>query len=157
MHAPPPSSLLEQAIENLSKKVDNFVATTREYYKQVGDSLCEQKSISVRDDQGLDYMEEMLKDLEYETDDIQYFLPSSYATREKGKFPSQPQHNLLTIYEVEVQDGNSSNMLKEQSMVTQENDKQTNQATPSPSYEKEDVKNYEKNEEGIACDDEAIV
>ena len=38
--------------------------------------------------------------------------------------------------------------------MTLENDEQTNQATPSPSYEKEDIKNYEKNEKGIACDDE---
>ena len=52
------------------------------------------------------------------------------------------------IHEVEVQDGNSSNMLEEKPMITLENDEKTNQPTPSPPFEKESVKNFEKNEEG---------
>ena len=45
-----------------------------------------------------------------EEDGIQHFpsmLSSTYATQEKGKFPSQPKHNPITIQEVEVQDENS--------------------------------------------------
>ena len=70
----------------------------------MGDSSGEQKPIIETDDQGLDYMEEMHEDLVYEADDIHYFpslLPSSYATQEEGKFPSQPQHNPLTMHKVE--------------------------------------------------------
>ena len=37
--------------------------------KEMGDSLGEQKSIIERDDQGLDYMEEMHEDLVHKEDD----------------------------------------------------------------------------------------
>ena len=72
--------------------MDDYVVEARAYYKKVGESSGEQNSIIERDDQGLDYMEEMNEDLVYKADDNQYFpslLPSSYATREEGKFLSQ--------------------------------------------------------------------
>ena len=43
----------------------------------------------------------------------------------RSKFSSQPQHNPLTIHEVEVQDGDLPNMLEEESMMTLDDNKQT--------------------------------
>ena len=74
-------------------------------------------------------------------------LTSAHSTHEGGNFPSQPQQNPRSIHEVEVKDRNSPNMHKEKSMMTIEDDEQTDQATPSP----------KKHEEGIACDDEPKV
>ena len=57
-------------------------------------------------------MEEMYENL----DDIQQScsqLSSDYTTYKGGKFLSQSQQNLEFIYEVKVQNGNLSNMLRE--------------------------------------------
>ena len=48
-------------------------------------------------------------------------------------------------------------MHKDKSMMTLEDDEQTNQPTPSPLHEKEEAKKIEKHEKGIACDDEPKV
>ena len=42
-------------------------------------------------------------------------------------------------------------------MTTLENDEQANQPTPPPLHEKEDIENFEKNEEMTAYDDEAKI
>ena len=75
----------------------------------------------------------------------------------EGNFPSQPQQNPRSIHEVEVQDGNSPNMHKEESMMTLKDDEKSYQPTPSPLCEKEDAENFHKHEEGIACYDEPKV
>ena len=49
-------------------------------------------------------------------------LSFSYATQEEGKSPSQPQYNMISIHEEEVQHVNSSNIFEEQSIVILEND-----------------------------------
>ena len=57
-------------------------------------------------------MEEMYENL----DDIQQScsqLSSDYTIYKGGKFLSQSQQNLEFIYEVKVQNGNLSNMLRE--------------------------------------------
>ena len=128
--------------------------------KQMGDSLGEQKTIIKRDDQGLDYMEEMHEDLVQEEHDTQHTLSqltNAHSTHEECNFSSQPQQNLRSMHEVEVQDGNSPNMHKKESMMMLEDDEKIDQPTPSPLYEKEDDENFEKREEGIACDDEPKV
>ena len=49
-------------------------------------------------------------------------------------------------------------MLEEKSVImTIENDEQTNQPTPLPLKEKEDAKNFEKNEKGTTCDNEVMI
>ena len=140
MQAPPPSSSLEQVIANLSKKIDDLVAKAKVINnKQVGDSLGEQKTIIERDDQGLDYTEEMHEDLVQEEHDTQHILSqltSAHSTQEECNFSSQPPKNLRSMHEVEVQDGHSPNMHKKESMMTLEDDEQMDQPTPSPLYEK---------------------
>ena len=100
----------------------------------------------------------MHKDLVYKADDIQHspsLLSRAYTTHEEVKFMSQSQQNLELIYEVEVQNRNSSNVLEEQSIVTLENDEKTDQPTPSSLFKKEDV--FKKNEEETTCVDEVTV
>ena len=87
-------------------------------------------------------MEEIYENL----DDIQHSsqFASDYITYEEGELPSQPQQNSITIYEVEVQDGDSPNTFKEISTLELENDKETNQATPPPSHETLNAENFEE-------------
>ena len=107
MQAPPPSSSLEQVIAKLSKKIDDLMVKVKVLNKkQIGDSLSEQKTIIKRDDQGLDYMEEMHEDLVQEEHDTQHTLSqltNAYSTHEECNFSSQPQQNLRSMHEVEVQ------------------------------------------------------
>ena len=64
-------------------------------------------------------MKEMNEDLMQEVEDTQHILPqllsSVHTTHTEYKFPSQPQQNPRSIPEVEVQDGNLSNMQEENS------------------------------------------
>ena len=63
-------------------------------------------------------------------------ISSTYTTHKEHKFPSQLQKNLEFIYGVDVQNGNSFNMLKEKSVMILENEEQTDQPTPLPLNEK---------------------
>ena len=110
--------------------MDDFVAEMRKINnKKVGDSLVEQKSIIERDYQALNYIEETHEDLLHEDDDTQHTLSqltSTHSTHEEDNFPFQPQQNPRRIHEVEVQGRNSPNMHEEKSMMTLEDDEQTN-------------------------------
>ena len=79
-------------------------------------------------------MEEIYENL----DDIQH--SSQFAS----DYITQPQQNSITIYEVEVQDGDSPNTLKEISTLELDNDKETNQATPPPSHKTLNTENFEE-------------
>ena len=48
-------------------------------------------------------------------------------------------------------------MVEEKFEMTLENGEQTDQPTPSPLYEIENVENFEKNEDGADYDEEAMV
>ena len=61
--------------------------------------------------------------------------------------PSQPQQDSITIYEEEVQDRDLPHMLEEKSMLVLENEEQTNKLISLPLHKKENVENFEKNEE----------
>ena len=61
--------------------------------------------------------------------------------------PSQPQQDSITIYEVEVQDRDLPHMLEEKSMLVLENEERTNKLISLPLHKKENVENFEKNEE----------
>ena len=85
-------------------------------------------------------------------DDIQYpsLLSNAHITHE-GSRPlppplPQPQKNMRNITKVGVQDGNSPNMLQENSMITLENEEKIDQPSPSPFHENEDVENPTKND-----------
>ena len=63
-------------------------------------------------------MKEINEYLVQEVEDTQHTLPqlsSVHTTHKEYKFPSQPQQNPRSIPEVEVQDGNLSNMQEENS------------------------------------------
>ena len=99
----------------------------------------EAKILHKEENQGLDYRGEMYENLMQEVNGIQHspsLISSAYTTHEEGKFPSQLQKNLEFIYQVDVQNGNSFNMLEEKSVMTLENEEQTDQPTPLPLNEK---------------------
>ena len=83
-------------------------------------------------------------------DDIQkssYLFSNTFTAYRGDMLPSQPQQNSTTIYEVEVQDGDLTNILEEKSMTSLKNDKKTNQPNSPPLHEKINAENFERNEE----------
>ena len=124
---PPSSSLVEQAILNLSKVVGNFVE--------------EQKGINVQLAQRIDTVENTLNkridglesNLNQKIDNLQYSITKSnklLEVQERGRFPSQTLPNPKGIHEV----GSSSNsgIDEVKAIITLRSGKEVDQPMPKP-------------------------
>ena len=113
------SSSLEQAIENLSKVVGDFVGDQKAIKAQLEDFVGAQKAINAQLSQRIDSVESTLNkrmdgmqnDMNQKFDNIQYSisrLTNLNTLQEKGRFPSQPNQNPKGVHEVESHEGESS-------------------------------------------------
>ncbi|RVW77679.1 hypothetical protein CK203_053379 [Vitis vinifera] len=106
------SSSLEQAIVNLSKVVEDFV----------GDQKAINAQLSQRIDSVERTMDGMQNDLSQKIDNLQYSisrLTNLNIVQEKGRFPSQPHQNPKGIHEVEIHEGESSQVKDVKALITQ--------------------------------------
>ena len=133
---PPSSSLVEQAILNLSKVVGNFVE--------------EQKGINVQLAQRIDTVENTLNkridglesNLNQKIDNLQYSITKInklLEVQERGRFPSQTLPNPKGIHE--VGSSNNSGMDKVKAIITLRSGKEVDQPMPKS------VENSKKGEE----------
>ena len=124
---PPSSSLVEQAILNLSKVVGNFVE--------------EQKGINVQLAQRIDTVENTLNkridglesNLNQKIDNLQYSITKInklLEVQESGRFPSQTLPNPKGIHE--VGSSNNSGMDEVKAIITLRNGKEVDQPMPKP-------------------------
>ena len=124
---PPSSSLVEQAILNLSKVVGNFVE--------------EQKGINVQLAQRIDTVENTLNkridglesNLNQKMDNLQYSITKInklLEVQERGRFPSQTLPNPKGIHE--VGSSNNSGMDEVKAIITLRSGKQVDQPMPKP-------------------------
>ena len=124
---PPSSSLVEQAILNLSKVVGNFVE--------------EQKGINVQLAQRIDTVENTLNkridglesNLNQKIDNLQYSITKInklLEVQERGRFPSQTLPNPKGIHE--VGSSNSSGMDEVKAIITLRSGKEVDQPMPKP-------------------------
>ena len=103
--APQQGSNLEQAILNLSKVVEDFVAAQKAINAQVRQEI---DSVNKR-------MDGMQNDLSQKIDNLQYSisrLTNLNTVREKGNFPSQPYQIPKGIHKVEAKKGETSMVRK---------------------------------------------
>ena len=124
---PPSSSLVEQAILNLSKVVGNFVE--------------EQKGINVQLAQRIDTVENTLNkkieglesNLKQKIDNLHYSITNInklQEVQERGRFPSQTLPNPKGIHE--VGSSNNSGMDEVKSIITLRSAKEVDQPLPKP-------------------------
>ena len=124
---PPSSSLVEQAILNLSKVVGNFVK--------------EQKGINVQLAQRIDTVENTLNkridglesNLNQKIDNLQYSITKInklLEVQERGRFPSQTLPNPKGIHE--VGSSNNSGMDEVKAIITLRSGKEVDQPMPKP-------------------------
>ena len=127
---PPSSSLVEQAILNLSKVVGNFVE--------------EQKGINVQLAQRIDTVENTLNkridglesNLNHKIDNLQYSITKInklLEVQERGRFPSQTLPNPKGIHE--VGSSNNSGMDEVKEIITLRSGKEVDQPMPKPVQE----------------------
>ena len=127
---PPSSSLVEQAILNLSKMVGNFVE--------------EQKGINVQLAQRIDTVENTLNkridglesNLNQKIDNLQYSITKInklLEVQERGRFPSQTLPNPKGIHE--VGSSNNSGMDEVKAIITLRSGKEVDQPMPKPFQE----------------------
>ncbi|RVW81562.1 hypothetical protein CK203_049473 [Vitis vinifera] len=125
------SSSLEQAIANLSKVVEDFV----------GDQKAINAQLSQRIDSVERRMDGMQNDLSQKIDNLQYSisrLTNLNTVQEKGRFPSQPHQNPKAIHEVEIHEGESSQVKDVKALITLRSGKKVEPPTPKPHVEEEE-------------------
>ncbi|WJZ94652.1 hypothetical protein VitviT2T_013492 [Vitis vinifera] len=110
------SSSLEQVIVNLSKVVGDFVGDQKAINAQLGDFVGDQKTINAQLSQRID----------------------SAKMQEKGRFPSQPHQNPKGIHEVEIYEGESSQVKDVKALITLRSGKKIEKPTPKPHVEEEE-------------------
>ncbi|RVW27350.1 Retrovirus-related Pol polyprotein from transposon opus [Vitis vinifera] len=121
------SSSLEQVIVNLSKVVGDFVG--------------DQKAINAQLSQRIDRMDGMHNDLSQKIDNLQYSisrLTNLNTVQEKGRFPSQPHQNPKGIHEVEIHEGESSQVKDVKALITLRSGKKIEKPTSKPHVEEEE-------------------
>ncbi|RVW72205.1 Transposon Ty3-I Gag-Pol polyprotein [Vitis vinifera] len=132
--APQQTSLVEQAIANLSKVMNDFVGEQRAINSQLHQKIENVKSsLNKR-------MDGMQNDLYHKIDNIQYSisrLTNLNTVNEKGKFPSQPSQNPKGVHEVETQDGESSNLREVKAVITLRSGKEVDQPLPKVRQDEE--------------------
>ena len=117
--------------------------------KVVGDFVGDQKAINAQLNQRIDRVENTLNkrmdgmqnDISQKIDNLQYSisrLTNLDTVQEKGRFPSQPHQNPKGVHEVEVQEGESSQMKDVKALITLRSGKKIEKPTPKPHVEEEE-------------------
>ncbi|RVW73701.1 hypothetical protein CK203_055002 [Vitis vinifera] len=125
------SSSLEKAIANLSKVVEDFV----------GDQKAINAQLSQRIDSVERRMDGMQNDLSQKIDNLQYSisrLTNLNTVQEKGRFPSQPHQNPKGIHEMEIHEGELSQVKDVKALITLRSGKKVEPPTPKPHVEEEE-------------------
>ncbi|RVW71790.1 hypothetical protein CK203_055186 [Vitis vinifera] len=89
----------------------------------------------------------MQNDLSQKIDNLQYSisrLTNLNTVQEKGRFPSQPHQNPKGIHEVEIREGESSQVKDVKALITLRSGKKVEPPTPKPHVEEEEIKKGEK-------------
>ena len=89
----------------------------------------------------------MQNDLSQKIDNLQYSisrLTNLNTVQEKGKFPSQPHQNPKGIHEVEIHEGESSQVRDVKALITLRSGKKVEPPTPKPHVEEEEIKKGEE-------------
>ena len=89
-------------------------------------------------------------DLFQKIDNLQYQisrLTNLNTVQEKGKFTSQPHQNPKAIYEVEAQEGESSQMREVKAVITLRSGKEVDLPTPKPEQDPEQEPDSEAEKE----------
>ena len=130
---PPPSSLVEQAIINLSKVVGHFVE--------------EQKTMNAQTTHKIVTLEDTLNK---KIDDLQYSVSrlTNQQAQEKGKFSSQAQPNPRGLHEVSSSSDPNSRMNEVKVIITLRSGKELKQPTP---------KAIDSGQEAIETEQEEVV
>ncbi|KAL6313109.1 hypothetical protein AAG906_025757 [Vitis piasezkii] len=93
---------------------------------------------------------EMQNNLSRKIDNLQYSisrLTNLNTVQEKGRFPSQPHQNPKGIHEVEIHEGESSQVRDVKALITLRSGKKVELPTPKPHVEEEEEEETEKREE----------
>ena len=117
--------------------------------KVVGDFVGEQKTINAQLSQRIDSVESTLNkmmdgmqnDLSQKIDNLQYSisrLTNLNTMQEKGRFPSQPHQNPKGIHEMEIHEGESSQVKNVKAFITLRSGKKVEPPTPKPHDEEEE-------------------
>ncbi|RVW73755.1 Transposon Ty3-I Gag-Pol polyprotein [Vitis vinifera] len=86
-------------------------------------------------------MDGMQNDLSQKIDNLQYSisrLTNLNTVQEKGRFPSQPHQNPKGIHEVEIHEGESSQVKDVKALITLRSGKKIEKPTPKPHVEEEE-------------------
>ncbi|KAL6347700.1 hypothetical protein AAG906_026229 [Vitis piasezkii] len=132
--APQQTSLVEQAIVNLSKVMGDFVGEQKAINSQLHQKIENVESSQIK------RMDGMQNDLSQKIDNIQYSISrftNLNTVNEKGKFPSQPSQNPKGVHEVETQDGESSKLREVKAMITLRSGKEVDQPLPKVRQDEE--------------------
>ncbi|RVW15674.1 Retrovirus-related Pol polyprotein from transposon 17.6 [Vitis vinifera] len=132
--APQQTSLVEQAIVNLSKVMGDFVGEQKAINSQLHQKIENVESSQIK------RMEGMQNDLSQKIDNIQYSiskLTNLNTVNEKGKFPSQPSQNPKGVHEVKTQEGESSKLREVKAVITLRSGKEVDQPLPKVKQDEE--------------------
>ena len=129
------ASNLEQAIVNLSKVVGDFVGDKKSINAQLSQRIDSvENTLNKR-------MDGMQNDLSQKIDNLQYSisrLTNLNTMQEKGRFHSQPHQNPKGIHEVEIHEGESSQVKDVKALITLRSGKKVEPPTPKPHVEEEE-------------------
>ncbi|WJZ97359.1 hypothetical protein VitviT2T_015968 [Vitis vinifera] len=95
-------------------------------------------------------MDGMQNDLSQKIDNLQYSisrLTDLNTVQEKGRFPSQPHQNPKGVHEVEIHEGESSQVKEVKALITLRSGKKVKLPTPKPHVEEEEEEETKKREE----------
>ena len=131
---------------NLSKVVGDFVGNQEATNAQINQRIDRVESTLNK------RMDGMQNDISQKFDNLQYSisrLANLNTVQENGRFPSQPHQNPKGVHEVEIQEGESSQMKDVKALITLRSGKKIEKPTPNPYVEKEeeDIKKGEEMEE----------